>query len=62
MPLLHNSLHFRTMTLPLSPIKGMFMKGRATKAQYAEALRGYGDAAEEMKSHQREEAKTRLGF
>ena len=50
------------MTLPLSPIKGMFMKGRATKAQYAEALRGYGDAAEEMKSHQREEAKTRLGF
>ena len=46
----------------LNSIKGMFMKGRATKAQYAEALRGYGDAAEEMKSHQREEAKTRLGF
>ena len=46
----------------LNSIKGMFMKGRATKAQYAEALGGYGDAAEEMKSHQREEAKTRLGF
>ncbi|EJK44992.1 hypothetical protein THAOC_36426 [Thalassiosira oceanica] len=41
----------------LNNIKKMFMKGYATKAQYAEALRGYGDAAEEMKSHQREEAK-----
>ena len=45
----------------LSDIKDMFMKGHATKAQYAEALRGYGDAVEEMKSHQREEAK-RLGL
>ncbi|EJK65557.1 hypothetical protein THAOC_13565 [Thalassiosira oceanica] len=45
----------------LNDIKHMFMKGEATKAQYAEALRGYGDAAEEMKSHQREEA-TRLGL
>ncbi|EJK56740.1 hypothetical protein THAOC_23314, partial [Thalassiosira oceanica] len=44
----------------LNAIKKMFMEGRATKAQYAEALRGYGDAVEEMKSHQREEAK-RLG-
>ena len=42
-------------------IRRMFMDGRATKAQYAEALRGYGDAVEEMKSHQREEAK-RLGI
>ncbi|EJK64283.1 hypothetical protein THAOC_14996, partial [Thalassiosira oceanica] len=41
----------------LNDIKDMFMEGRATKAQYAEALRGYGDAVEEMKSHQREEAK-----
>ncbi|EJK47378.1 hypothetical protein THAOC_33904 [Thalassiosira oceanica] len=45
----------------LNNIKEMFMLGHATKAQYAEALRGYGDAAEEMKSHQREEAKG-LGF
>ncbi|EJK55004.1 hypothetical protein THAOC_25315, partial [Thalassiosira oceanica] len=44
----------------LNAVKDMFVKGHATKAQYAEALRGFGDAAEEMKSHQREEAK-RLG-
>ncbi|EJK57305.1 hypothetical protein THAOC_22668 [Thalassiosira oceanica] len=44
----------------LNSVKQMFMGGLATKAQYAEALRGYGDAVEEMKSHQREEAK-RLG-
>ena len=41
--------------------KVMFMKGHATKAQYAEALKGYQDAVEEMKSPQREEAK-RLGI
>jgi len=41
----------------LNVIKEMFMEGHATKEQYAEALRGYGDAVEEMKSHQREEAK-----
>ncbi|EJK52973.1 hypothetical protein THAOC_27677 [Thalassiosira oceanica] len=45
----------------LNYIKQMFMGGLATKAKYAEALRGYGDALEEMKSHQREEA-TKLGF
>ncbi|EJK44991.1 hypothetical protein THAOC_36425, partial [Thalassiosira oceanica] len=45
----------------LNAIKQMFMNGHATKAIYAEALRGYGDAVEEMKSHQREEAK-RLGI
>ena len=39
------------------PIKEMFMVGDATKAQYAEALKGYGDAVEETKSHQREDAK-----
>ena len=44
----------------LHDIKKMFMQGHATKAQYAEALRGYGDAVQEMKSPQREEAK-RLG-
>ncbi|EJK56111.1 hypothetical protein THAOC_24063, partial [Thalassiosira oceanica] len=45
----------------LNAIKKRFIEGRAKKAQYAEALRGYGDAVEEMKSHQREEAK-RLGI
>ncbi|EJK70006.1 hypothetical protein THAOC_08675 [Thalassiosira oceanica] len=45
----------------LHAIKVMLMKGHATKAQYADALRGYADAVEEMKSHQREEA-TRSGY
>ena len=44
----------------LNAIKGMFKKGHATKEQYAEALLGYRDAMEEIKSPQREEAK-RLG-
>ena len=44
----------------LNEIKKMFMKGRTTRVQYAEALMGYRDAVEEMKSPQREEAK-RLG-
>ena len=42
-------------------IKSMFMEGVATKEQYAEALKGYQDAAEEMRSHDRDEAK-RLGY
>ena len=37
----------------LDMIKGMFMGGLATKEQYAQALKWYGDAVEEMKSHQR---------
>ena len=41
----------------LNAIKEMFKGGQATKAQYAEALLGYRDALEEMKSPQREEAK-----
>ncbi|EJK65257.1 hypothetical protein THAOC_13903 [Thalassiosira oceanica] len=41
----------------LNSIKKMFKKGHATKVQYAEALLGYRDALEEMKSPQREEAK-----
>ncbi|EJK43626.1 hypothetical protein THAOC_37911, partial [Thalassiosira oceanica] len=41
----------------LNCIKDMFKDGHTTKAQYAEALLGYRDAVEEMKSHQREEAK-----
>ena len=45
----------------LNVIKEMFMEGHATKAQYAEALLGYRDAVEEMRSPQREEAK-RLGI
>lgn len=45
----------------VNDIKKMFMKGQATKAQYADALRGYQTAVEEMKSPQREEAK-RLGI
>ena len=47
--------------LSLDSIKDLFLKGTATKAQYAEVLRGYQDAVEEMKSPQREEAK-RLGY
>ena len=41
----------------LNFIKMMFKGDHATKAQYAEALMGYRDAVEEMKSPQREEAK-----
>ncbi|EJK67653.1 hypothetical protein THAOC_11285, partial [Thalassiosira oceanica] len=41
----------------LNEIKEMFMKGHATKAQYANALRDYQNALEETKSPQREEAK-----
>ena len=42
--------------LSLNEIKTLFSHGVATKEQYAEALRGYQDAVEETKSHQREEA------
>ncbi|EJK77520.1 hypothetical protein THAOC_00646 [Thalassiosira oceanica] len=41
----------------LKNIKEMFKGDLVTKAQYAEALLGYRDAVEEMKSPQREEAK-----
>ena len=44
----------------LNGIRIMFREGHATRAQYAEALLGYRDAVEDMKSPQREEAK-RLG-
>ncbi|EJK56022.1 hypothetical protein THAOC_24160 [Thalassiosira oceanica] len=40
-------------------IKKMFTAGNATKEPYAEALKGYQDAVEEMKSHDRDEAKRR---
>ena len=45
----------------LNAIKGLFVGGQATKAQYAEALMGYQAAVQDMKSPQREEAK-RLGI
>ena len=35
----------------------MFVKGLATKADYAAALRGYQNAIEEMSSPDRDEAK-----
>ncbi|EJK48121.1 hypothetical protein THAOC_33111 [Thalassiosira oceanica] len=41
----------------LENIKKEFKAGIATKEQYAEALKGYQDAVEEMKSHDRDEAK-----
>ena len=44
----------------LNVIKLFFKKGVATKVQYAEALLGFRDVVEEMKSPQREDAK-RLG-
>ena len=41
----------------LNAIMRRFKEGHATKEQYAEALLGYRDAVEEMRSPQREEAK-----
>ena len=43
-------------------IKRMFMGGVATKEQYTETLKGYQDAVEKMKSHDRDEANKRLGY
>ncbi|EJK71803.1 hypothetical protein THAOC_06721 [Thalassiosira oceanica] len=40
----------------LNNIKEMFVDGCATKAQYAEALKGYQDSLDEMKSPERDEA------
>ena len=39
----------------LSEVKQMLMDGLASKADYAEALRGYQSAAEEMRSPDRDE-------
>ena len=41
----------------LSNVKVLFMKGLATKADYAAALRGYQNAVEEMSSPDRDEAR-----
>ena len=45
----------------LNEIKDLFVKGLATKEQYAEALKGYQNALEESKSPKREEAKAFFG-
>ncbi|EJK76013.1 hypothetical protein THAOC_02243 [Thalassiosira oceanica] len=45
----------------LGAIKMMFTNGDAAKEQYADALKGYQEAVEETKSHDRDEAK-RLGY
>ena len=42
----------------LNNVKKLFMKGLATKADYAAALRGYQHAIKEMSSSDRDEAKT----
>ena len=44
----------------LNNVKAMFMDGLATKADYAEALRGYQGAIEEMRSPDRDEAERSL--
>ncbi|EJK45718.1 hypothetical protein THAOC_35653 [Thalassiosira oceanica] len=43
-------------------IKRAFEAGFATKDQYAKALKGYQDAVEEMKSHDRDEAKAFMDY
>ena len=43
-------------------IKKLFMAGIVTKEQYAEALKGYQDAVEATKSHDRDEAKRFEGW
>mmetsp|Transcript_11877 Transcript_11877/g.27108 ORF Transcript_11877/g.27108 Transcript_11877/m.27108 type:complete len:89 (+) Transcript_11877:156-422(+) len=45
----------------LVAIKEMYALNLATKAQYAEGLKGYQDAVQEMKSPERTEA-VRIGF
>ena len=40
----------------LDIVKSYFIRGLATKTDYAEALRGHQSAAEEMRSPDREEA------
>ena len=44
----------------LNGVKDMFMYGLATKADYAEALRGHQSAVEEMRSPDRDEARLYL--
>jgi len=42
----------------LNAVKSFFMKGHATKADYAAALRGYQNAVEEMSSPDRDEVES----
>ena len=42
----------------LENVKSMFMGGDVTKAQYAEALRGYQSAVDETRSPDRDEVAT----
>ena len=49
------------LQISVEQIKQLFMDGIATKEQYAQALTGFQDAVEGMKSHDRDEAK-RLGY
>ncbi|EJK73900.1 hypothetical protein THAOC_04457 [Thalassiosira oceanica] len=42
--------------LAVANVQSMFVEGLATKQQYADALKGYQDAVEEMKSPERDEA------
>ena len=44
----------------LANIKSMYTEGLASKADYAEALRGYHEAMIEMSSPERDEAKVRI--
>jgi len=44
--------------LSLDDIKRMFAVGQASKEQYAEALKGYQDAVEEMTTPERDEARS----
>ena len=46
----------------LDTIKNMFVKGMASKEHYAEALKGYQEAVEEMKSPERDEARGKSTF
>ena len=45
----------------LNNVKDLYMKGLATKADYAAALRGHQSAIEEMSSPERDEA-IKIGF
>ena len=49
------------LQISVEQIKKLFVGGLATKEQYTQALKGYQDAIEEMKSHDRDEAE-RLGY
>jgi len=48
--------------ISLANIKRMYTKGLASKADYAEALRGYHEAVTEMSSPERDEAKERKKY